>query len=276
MMNKKRIETNHLKRFWIFFAYIVIWISALSCYRDIIDLDLESVDPQLVIEGNITDQVGPYQIRISKTGGYNQLNNFPRISGAEVFIHDNLGNSEMLGEAETGLYLSQSLHGRIGRTYSLQVQAEGKEYRANSKMPEALTLDFLTLQNHGQEFILSCGFTDREGMVDFCRLKIYKNGELVEKYLYHGEYTDGEQIILDEFGVTFSRNDNIMVELLTITEETYEYLAMLNPDEDGGGYDSETPDFFPVSAANPKTNLSNNALGYFSAHTVRRYYKIVQ
>jgi len=254
----------------------IIWISGLSCYRDIINLNLENIEPQLVIEGNITDQNGPYQIRISKAGGYNQLSNFPLVTGAEVFIRDDLGNFEMLTEAEPGQYHSQSLRGRTGRTYSLQVQAEGKEYHASSKMPEALTLDFLTLQNHGWEFILSCGFTDREGIKDFCRLKIYKNGELVEKYLYQGEYTDGEQIVLDEFGVTFSRNDNIVVELLTITEEIYEYLAMLNPDEGGGGYDPEIPEFFPVSPANPKSNLSNNSLGYFSAHTVRRYQRIVQ
>jgi len=232
--------------------------------------------PQLVIEGNITDQNGSCQVRISKTGGYNQLSHFPVVSGAEVFLYDDLGHSETLAETEPGLYLSQSFQGRSGRNYSLQVRAEGKEYLANSKMPEALTLDFLTLQNYGQGFILSCGFTDRQGIKDFCRLKIYKNGELVDKYLYQGEYTDGEQIILDEFDVTFSRYDSVEVELLTISEEIYEYLAMLNPEEGGGGYDPEIPDFFPVSPANPKSNVSNDALGYFSAHTVRYYRRIVQ
>ncbi len=242
-----------------------------SCYRDVIDLDLDDIEPQIVIEGIITDQPGPYQVRLSKTGDYNQLKDFPPVSGAEVFINDNYGNSEMLREIEAGLYETQELQGISGRTYTLQVIAEGKEYSASSKMPEALTLDYIWFINHGWGFVIVCAFTDREGIEDYCRLKIFKNGELVEKFLYQGRFNDGEQYIIDDFEVHFSLNDNAQVQFLTLNKATYEYLSMLDSKEGGGDYDPELPEFVPVSWANPKTNLSNNALGYFSAHTVRNY-----
>lgn len=249
----------------------IVFIICFSCYRDAIDLNLEDLGPQTVIEANISDRSGPYQVRISKTGGFNQLSNFQQVAGAEVFISDNQGNSEMLREIEAGLYETQSLQGKSGRIYMLSVLAEGKEFTASSKMPEAIEFDFISLQNHGWDYTFICAFTDRQGVDDFCRIKVFKNGELVYRYLYQGRYSDGEQIILDDFDVSFTENENVQIQLLTINQEMYEYLIMLNPDEGGGDYNPEMPEFFPVSPANPKTNIDNNALGYFSAHTVRIY-----
>jgi len=268
-----RIRTSFKKTLTLFTLLIPV---CFSCYRDVIDLDLEDIEPQIVIEGIITDQPGPYQVRISKTGNYNQLKDFPPVSGAEVFINDNHGKSEMLREIRAGLYETQELQGMPGRTYTLKVNAEGKEYSASSRMPEALTLDYVGLNNYGWGFVLICAFTDRQGIEDYCRLKIFKNEELVEKYLYQGRFNDGEQYIIDDFDVTFSLNDYAHVQFLTLNKATYEYLSMLDSDEGGGNYDPELPETIPVTWANPKTNLSNNALGYFSAHTVRNYTRIAR
>ena len=247
----------------------------VSCYRDGIDLDLDEFGPQLVIEGVITDQAGPYQVRISKSGALNQLGNFPPVSGAEVVIYDDLGNAEVLSETQTGLYETQSLQGRSNRTYFLKVVEDGTEYRGESRMQEALVLDYLNLNYHGWGYTLAIAFTDREGRQDFCRIKVFKNGELVDRYLYQGRYNDGEQILIDNFDAFFQSGDRVQVQFLTINQATFEYLSMLNPDEGGGGYDPEFPDFMPVTYANPKSNLNNNALGYFSAHTVRTYTRVV-
>jgi hypothetical protein len=255
---------------------ILVFTLFFSCYRDIIDLDLQDFDPQIVIEGSITDQPGPYLIRISKTGYLNQLNNFPTVSGAEVMIHDNSGYSETLIETEAGLYETHTMRGVSGRTYTLQVLAEGKEFFATSRMPEPLSMDYISFQNHGGEYTLICAFTDRKGREDFCRIKVYKNGELANRYLYQGKYRDGEQIIIDDFDVEFYPNDQVRVEFFTISKETFIYLSMLNPQEGGGDYNPEYPEYMAVSLANPKSNLSNNALGYFSAQSVKDYTRVVR
>ena len=245
-----------------------------SCYRDIIDLDLQDFDPQTVIESIITDQPGPYRVRISKTGSLNQFRDFPPVSGAEVSLRDNSGHSETLIETDAGLYQTQSMRGLAGSTYTLQVRSEGNDYTATSRMPEPLSIDYVLFQNLGWGYNLVCAFTDREGVEDFCRIKVYKNGELVDLYLYQGKYNDGEQVIIDHFNIVFYPGDQVRVELITITRETFEYLSILNPEEGSGDYDPEYPEFMAVSLANPPSNLSNNALGYFSAQSVRNYIRI--
>jgi Domain of unknown function (DUF4249) len=255
---------------------ILLFTQFFSCYRDIIDLDLGDFAPQIVIESIITDQPGPYLVRISKTGELNQFSNFPWVSGAEVILQDNSGNSETLIETATGQYKTRNLQGIPGRTYDLKAKVEGKEYAAVSRMPEPLFMDYISFQNLGWGYIMVCAFTDRQGIEDFCRIKIFKNGELAERYLYQGKYNDGEQIVIDDFETYFSAGDQVRVELFTINKETFVYLSQLNPDEGGGDYDPNYPEYMVVSLSNPKSNLSNKALGYFSAQSVRNYTRIVR
>ena len=63
----------------------------LSCQK-VIDVDLNSSSPHIVIEGYISDQPGPYWVRISQTVNYNQPNTFPPVSGATVTLSDNIGS----------------------------------------------------------------------------------------------------------------------------------------------------------------------------------------
>ena len=115
----------------------------LSCYRDIIDLDLDEHGPGIVIEGAVTDQPGPYQVRVSRTGSFQQVADFPPVSDAEVVIFSDQNPDERLQEVSAGLYQTQTLQGRVGRNYLLKVVSEGQEYVAESTMPEALLLDYI-------------------------------------------------------------------------------------------------------------------------------------
>jgi hypothetical protein len=256
------------------FSLVIVSLFS-SCYRDIIDMDLDDYSPGIVIEGAVTDQPGPYQVRVSKTGSFQQVTGFPPVSDAEVVISSDQNPEERLQEISPGLYQTQTLQGRAGRDYLLKVVSEGQEYIAESTMPEALLLDYLRLEFIGWGYLLVCAFTDRQGVEDFCRLEVYKNGELADRWLYQGRYSDGEQIIIENFDVYFEHGDQLRVRFLTINRATYEYLSLLNPDEGGGGFDPESPDFMPITLANPKTNINNNALGYFSAHAVRTYTRTV-
>ena len=77
---------NHI---WI----IAIIISALfmSCEK-VIDLDLNSAEPRIVIEGNITSDPGPYQVSITTSGDYYTAEGIMPVSGAEVIFVDDLNH----------------------------------------------------------------------------------------------------------------------------------------------------------------------------------------
>ncbi len=72
----------------------VVAIAALiltSC-ESVIDLDLNSTAPRIMIEGNITNEVGPYQVQLSQTVNFSETNDFPGISEALVIITDRTSN----------------------------------------------------------------------------------------------------------------------------------------------------------------------------------------
>ena len=240
----------------------------ISCYEDVMILDLSDFGPQIVIEGILTDQLLAHSVKISKTGDYEEPDVYPPVTDALVAIGDNEGNVETLRQSDAGVYLANSIQGVPGRTYTLTVTVAGKVYSASSTMPEALELDsvhVVSQQESSGLFVIY--FTDREGVEDYCRINIYRNERWVEDYFYNGRFSDGEQIVLDKLYKNYSRGDIIRIDFLAIDKQTYEYLTLLYEeiyqDRDG------IPEFMNLTLFNPSSNLSQDALGYFSAMAVR-------
>lgn len=263
----------------LFIAFLLVIF--LAC-EDVIKIDLKNVEPRIVIEGVITDHPGPYTVKISKTGDYFEPSTFPTVSDAIVIITDNAGYSETLQEAEPGIYQTDSLQGMPGRTYFLTVDVEEDDYTAASTMPDPIEIDSLSYvyETGGfgpieEGYNLHCHFNDRAGIDDYCRFKIFKNGEMIKGYfLYNDKYTDGNPIDFSNFeDEVFEPDDTLRVELFTIDEATYDYYFTLKEviasGEEGNPMVGEIP-------ANPNTNLSNGALGYFGAFTIRTETIIIQ
>lgn len=257
--------------------FLLLCISLLlvlfSACEDVIDIDLKDVEPQIVIESSITDQLGSCMVKISKTGDYFKPSIFPMVSGATVKIMDDAGNSEILQETEAGVYTSPSLQGIPGSTYILKVNAEGKDYTAFSTMPNSLHIDSLSYEYTSTGFgmhkkdgyKLHCYFKDPAGIDNYARFKVYKNKKLLDGFfLYRDKFRDGNPIDFSDFlDEVFALNDTLRVELLSVNKATFDYLSTL---ANVSGKTNKGPTATP---ANPNTNLSNGALGYFGAFTVR-------
>ena len=96
-------------------------LTALVSCEKVIDVDLSSVEPQIVIDGTITDQPGPYTVKISKTGDYFNPGAFPAVTGASVTISDNRGYRrnlpDLFNTRNTGKEIFTSSHFRRRRIY---------------------------------------------------------------------------------------------------------------------------------------------------------------
>ncbi len=75
----------------LFMAMVLLFASA--CQK-VIDLKLDNAAPQLVIEGNLTDQNGAQVVTISKSVSFSATDSFPPVSGATVSISDSTGTPE--------------------------------------------------------------------------------------------------------------------------------------------------------------------------------------
>ncbi len=264
---------NNLRKVPAAFFLILLTFLLYSC-EEVIEIDLNSADPKVVIEGTITDQPGPYTVTITKTTDYYNPGSYPMVSGAQVSISDDNGFFEELNETADGIYLTDSLQGTPGRTYTLTVIAEGQTFSAASFMSQATEIDSLFYEKSANGvrprdkdgYNLIIKFIDQPGVEDFKRLKIYRNGNLQDGYsLYNGRLSDGNEIEYDRIHTTFQLDDSVLVELLSIDEATYEYYSTLGnaaASSSGSKIQTKIP-------GNPISNLSGGALGYFSAFTVR-------
>jgi hypothetical protein len=122
--------------------FLIVTLMILSSCTEVIDIDLNSSDPQIVIEGSVSTK-GESVVKIAKSVNFDESNDFPKVQNAIVELSDNLGNSEILVESSEGIYSTTSLGGVEGRTYSLTVQTDDKYLESVSTIPNHVSFDSL-------------------------------------------------------------------------------------------------------------------------------------
>jgi hypothetical protein len=259
----------------IFNACIFVWI-CLMFYRcqDVIPVDLNSANPQIVIEGEVSNKSDTVKVWISKTTDY--FNPAPNtyVTNAEVNISDNHGNVFPLAYSSEGFYYIQNITGVEGDTYTLKVKTDSADYEAASKMPVLVSIDSLAFQSKTDvrnENAIICYFKDPPGISNYYQIKIYRRKVLLNKdnrlMVYSDKYFDGRynSFTLDSrrfVDSTFKAKDTLTVQLLNIDKQTYEYYTILrNITNTGRLLSSSTP-------GNPPNNINNGALGYFAAKSI--------
>ena len=95
----------------------------------------DSYTSQLVVDGVITDEPGPYTIQLSWATKIEKSLVLDRkvVTEAKVSILDDIGTSEILSEKQPGIYQTKvgGIQGVIGRSYSIKIETkEGKIYES--------------------------------------------------------------------------------------------------------------------------------------------------
>lgn len=256
-------------------TYIVILIAALccvSCEKEI-SIDLNSSNPQLVIEGNISDAPGPYFVKLSKTVNFSNTNIFPAVTGAFITISDNMGIVDTLSEVEPGLYKTHTITGIQGNTYTLKVITEGKQYDAISTMPKKIPLDsiqFDSFSDPGSDnknaFSVVPLYYDPLEMGNCYRFFFSSNGVADKTYQVSNDNVGNGTLNQQPFwsdNVEYLQGDTVKVTMLCIDVQTYNYYYTLSQIAESGPGGGATP-------SNPPNNITGNkALGIFSAYTTQ-------
>jgi len=89
---------------------------------------------QLVVDGVITDEPGPYTVKLSLTSSVDGFLKFNKsITAKQVTLFDNAGNTEVMNEIETGTYQTKpnGMQGVVGREYFIRIETrDGKIYES--------------------------------------------------------------------------------------------------------------------------------------------------
>jgi len=273
----KSVAATRLPISWLAPAAVTLLLASTGCEK-VIELDLKTSSAQLVIEGNLVDDNRPCQVSLSTSANYTDSNTFAPVAGATITLADNAGGLETLREATPGQYVGASVLGVPGRTYTLRVETGGAAYVATSRLPapvvpfEKLSTQLSAFGTDNIQAVVD--YTDPAGLGNSYLFRQYRNGRINPTiFVQNDQFTDGNHVTqtLRAFSNSSTDPDNLnklvvgdslQVEMQNIDASVYEYFRTLNLILTTGAAPSTTP-------ANPKSNFSGGALGYFSAHSRR-------
>ena len=244
----------------------------ISCQK-VIDIELRDTEIKYVIEGIITNEPGVCKVYITKSKNFNENNQFTRVSNAVVVVSDN-GVEKVLPEIEPGLYETSLINGTPGHLYQLTVTVDGQTFTASSTMPQPVLMDTLYVSPgpFGQYKFATLYYTDPPGINNGYRFIQYVNGVKEPTIFWEDdEFTDGQRVYMQldasapekDDPRNIKTGDEVMVEMLSLDDPIYEFWYTMRT---GGGDGNDNT----ASPANPITNITGGAMGYFSAHTISR------
>ncbi len=249
------------------YGVLLVTLLCVAC-KKIIQVHLNDTSPQIVIEGNVTDDAGPYQVQISRSVDYTANNVFPPVTDATVSITDSTtGEKDILMQVDSGVYETQFLQGHPKHTYQLLVIEDGQQYSATSTMPSPVKLDSVTFEENtgfnGSEITAIVNFQDPPGVVNYYQFTEAVNGKAVpDIFVFDDRLSDGRYIQEPLFNDTayLLPGSGLLLTMNCVDENIYNYFNELSNVTATAGIQSTTP-------ANPTSNINNGAMGYFSAHT---------
>jgi hypothetical protein len=247
------------------YIFPLIFVLAIACEK-VIDVDLNDAAPAIVIEGNLSNSLNNAVVKISMTSSYFDTLPSEKVSGAIVRVTSDYGDNLILNETENGIYTTNKEWFKEGATYNLFVETNGENYNASSKLNPPVYIDSVKFYYESSPFFeqgyyVNVYLSDPPGINNYYRLRYSKNGEVQNRIedliLFSDGYVDGNSIEVTLFNQPFEQNDTVTLQLISLDAGAYEYLRTFQ----------ELVNNNPGSAApaNPNTNFSNGALGYFSA-----------
>jgi hypothetical protein len=233
----------------------------------VIDVDLNDAAPALVIEGNLlfTDEM--LEVKISRTGSYFDSKPLEKVDQAQVFLENESGERRRISNRGEGIYRLENLKAQLEKNYRLLVETEEGEYVAVSTLHRPVLIDSLGYEYSGEARFFEGGyrillyFSDPPEKKNYYRVKVYKNGmrfnNVSDIVVFDDSSLDGKGIQVRLRGQVFATGDTARIELFSIDRNAWEYFTTLR-DMANANPGSPAP-------ANPLSNFSNGALGYFSA-----------
>jgi len=253
----------------------ILFLSILffnSC-NDIIELDLKNTEPRIVIEANLNMSDSTFVVNITKSNGFYDETEYEKIKDAKIILKNSNGTTYTIPEIEDGKYRLNDVVANTNDAFSLSIEKDGKEYKAETICPYAIDLARVIPapftppgggppNNNTNENILQIMsfWKDSVNIDNYYRIKTYINDTLqaANYELADDRYFNGDTIVSVSI-LGLESGDKLKMELLSTDQKYFDYfvdIAILYSRGPGG-----------TTPYNPKGNFNNGALGYFGIYS---------
>ncbi|KIO51762.1 DUF4249 domain-containing protein [Flavobacterium hibernum] len=255
------------KAFTLFSLLFVLLF--LSCDK-VVELDLESGDPKIVIDAEIIWEKGTsgnqQSIKITRMAPYYSPTT-PKVSGAQVRVENSKGDVFTFNESEPGLYVCTNFVPVIDMEYKLFVNVDGQTLTATEKLiavppVEKIDQEFMADVTGEDLIVVTFYYKDPANQANYY-LTDYKSD-----ILPFPEYTStsDEFVNGNEINEKFTDTDLKPGKVLDIThrgvsKNFYNYMNLILEVTNSNPF-AATPGNIRGNIINT-TNANNFALGYF-------------
>jgi hypothetical protein len=268
----------------IFFTPLILILLFTSC-EDVVNVDLETAAPKLVIDASIDWEKGTtgnvQVIKLSTTSDF-YSNTVPRVSGAIVFITNS--SNTIFDFIETvpnsGNYVCSNFVPAIDETYTLTVTYQGQTYNSSEKMisvPEITRTEQRNITVGTAEQIEVEFFFQDNGLEDNNYMFRYIVPSFVTPIFeaFDDRFQQGNEMSNFYSDDELKAGDVINFTLYGISRQNYNYMNILLGITGGVGPFSTPPATLRGNIVN-LTNEENFCLGFFRLSEIDRLDYTVQ
>lgn len=253
-------------------TYLLVVIAFLSC-EDIINVDLNTEAPRLVIEASINWQKGTsgndQTIKLSLTAPFFSETVLPA-TGAEVFITDSNNNVYIFSEiGNEGSYTNNDFVPIIDETYQLTINYDGETYTASETLKSVVPIDFVEQNDNGgfsnEETELKAFFHDPADEENYYFFEFVSDIPAIPSLdVYNDEFTNGNQMFGFYTEEELTTGDEVTIRIHGTSERFYNFMFILlqQISEEGGGPFETQPATVRGNIVN-QTQPDHYPFGYF-------------
>ncbi len=248
-------------------------LSLISC-EDVVDVNLDTAKPKLVIEASILWKKGTngsqQKIKLTKSSEYFSNATPSIVSGANITISSSTNTFSFLYNSSSNDYNCNNFIPVIGEKYEITIIVDDEVYKATETLLAVPIIDSVEQNNEGgflgDEIEVKYFFQDDGTTDNFYLVQFNSNFNLLPEYdVINDQFFQGNQM----FGLYSNDNmvpgDELTFTLHGISERYYNYLNVLLGIAGGnGGSPFSTPPATVRGNFVNQTNPDNFAFGYFS------------
>jgi len=254
--------------------------------EDVVNVDLNTASPKLVIEASINWQKGTLgneqKIKLTTTTDY-YSNTIPKVSGASVFIKNSANMIfNFIETPNTGIYICTNFVPAINQNYTLTVISKGQTYTATETLKAVASITKIAQNNQGgfdgKTIEIKSYFNDPANEVNFYFYQYgYQNPLLNNFYIGEDTFFQGNEFFSISQNDKLKTGEQITVSHFGISKTYANYLNILiSIAGSSNGAPFQSPSATVRGNIINITNFDNYALGYFSLSEIDSKNYIIQ